>query len=283
MNWSPVVVLATSQRHLGANRGIACALRATSVLALVIASVGLTAGCRSKVDKRSAQRATAGLALPTATGFGGDAAANQVARAHHSDDFDEYVAMLERPERAIWQKPREVVAALELKGNETVVDIGAGTGYFTFELARALPKGKVIAEDSDPRMIQLILTRTIQIAKEDSDKPLGDQHPLNLETLLIKPDVPVVSTKADWVFVCDVLHHVPEPTAWLGRIADSMRRGARLALIEFKEGPLPQGPPESRKIPRARLQSLLKESGLVLEREPHDLLPYQVFFVYRKP
>ncbi len=141
----------------------------------------------------------------------------------------------------------------------------------------------MIAEDSDPRMIQLILTRVMQMAAGESNKPLGDGHPSNLETLLIEPDAPVVPTKADWVFVCDVLHHVPEPTAWLGRIAGSMRRGARLALIEFKEGPLPQGPPESLKIPRARLQSLLKESGLILERELRDLLPYQVFFVCRKP
>ena len=72
------------------------------------------------------------------------------------DDVEKYIAFLEKPERAIWQKPDDVVAALGLKGSETLIDVGAGSGYFTFRFAKALPHGKVIAADTEAEMIRHI-------------------------------------------------------------------------------------------------------------------------------
>src|ERR1035437_11113103 len=62
-------------------------------------------------------------------------------------EVEKYIAFLDRPDRAAWQKPDEVVAALGLQGNETVLDLGAGSGYFSFKLAQALPRGKVVGAD----------------------------------------------------------------------------------------------------------------------------------------
>ena len=85
------------------------------------------------------------------------------------------------------------------------------------------------------------------------------------------------------MFICDVLHHVSGREAWLSTIATAMRSGATLVLIEFKEGDLPEGPPESVKIPRNRLVQLVTGAGFVLSSERADLLPYQTFLVFRKP
>ena len=62
-----------------------------------------------------------------------------------------------------------------------------------------------------------------------------------------------------------------------------MRPGARLVLIEFKEGNLPEGPPESAKITRAQMLELVAKAGFTLASERADLLPYQTFLVFRKP
>ena len=59
---------------------------------------------------------------------------------------------MEKPERAVWQKRDDVVAALGLKADETLVDVGAGSGYVTFRFAKALPNGKVIAADTEAEM-----------------------------------------------------------------------------------------------------------------------------------
>jgi len=186
-------------------------------------------------------------------------------------DVEKYIAFLERPDRARWQRPDAVIAALGLGGGETVADVGAGSGYFSFRLARAVPRGKVVALDIQPEMVRHIHHRAMS------------EKIANVEAVLAKPDDPGIPAGADLVFVCDVLHHVPDAAAWLGKLANDMKSGARFVLIEFKQGKLPQGPPEKLKIPRAKLLSLATSAGLVLDTEKPQLLPYQTFMVFRKP
>ncbi len=186
------------------------------------------------------------------------------------DEVEKYIAFLEKPDRAVWQKPDAVVAALNLKGTETVVDLGAGSGYFTFPIARALANGKVVAVDIEPEMIRHIHHKAVAEGVK------------NIEIGLGKADDPSVPVDADLVFVCDVLHHVAQRAAWLAKLRSEMHSGARLVLIDFKEGKLPEGPPESAKIPRAELLRLLAAAGFLLDSEKPDLLPYQLFLVFRK-
>lgn len=186
-------------------------------------------------------------------------------------DTEKYIAFLERPDRAKWQRPDAIVAALGLVGNETVVDVGAGSGYFSFRLARALPRGTVIATDIQPEMIRHIHHKAMSEGIQNLLAVLGDASD------------PGISPSADLVFVCDVLHHVPDQPLWLGKLASEMKAGARLVLVEFKEGKLPQGPPERLKLSRAKLLKLTKDAGLVLDQEKPKLLPYQTFLVFRKP
>jgi 2-polyprenyl-3-methyl-5-hydroxy-6-metoxy-1,4-benzoquinol methylase len=91
-----------------------------------------------------------------------------------------------------------------------------------------------------------------------------------------------VDARADLVFLCDVLHHVQAREAWLGRLFAQMRPGARLVLVEFKEGPLPEGPPEAMKILRARQTALVRGAGFELVSEDLALLPYQSLQIYRR-
>ncbi len=104
----------------------------------------------------------------------------------------------------------------------------------------------------------------------------------NLAPVIIKPEDPQVPPEADTVFVCDVLHHVQNREAWLRTMVSEMKPGARLVLIEFKEGNLPEGPPAAVKIPRKRLVETVSQAGLRFESEKPELLPYQVFLVFRK-
>lgn len=186
-------------------------------------------------------------------------------------DVEKYIAFLERPDRAKWQRPDAVVAALGLVGDETVVDVGAGSGYFSFRFARAVPRGKVVAIDIQPEMVRHV-----------HHKAMTDKVS-NLEVVLGKPEDPGIPDGANLVFLCDVLHHVPDPSLWLGKLTAELKPGARLVLVEFKEGKLPQGPPEKLKLPRTKLLALATGAGLVLDSEKPKLLPYQTFLVFRKP
>jgi ubiquinone/menaquinone biosynthesis C-methylase UbiE len=186
-------------------------------------------------------------------------------------DVEKYIAFLERESRAKWQKPDEIVAALHLKGTETIFDLGAGSGYFTFRFAKALPDGKVVAADTEPEMIRHIHHKAMT------------EGIRNVHATIIKTDDPGVTADADVVFLCDVLHHVADKAAWLKKLTTEMKAGARLVLIEFKEGKLPEGPPESAKIGHDQLLASVTKAGLKLVSDEARMLPYQTFMIFRKP
>jgi SAM-dependent methyltransferase len=187
------------------------------------------------------------------------------------EETEKYIAFLERPDRVLWQKPDEVVKALRLRGTETVEDVGAGSGYFTFRFAKALPDGKVIATDIDPEMVRHIHHKVLT------------EGALNVTAVIAKPDDPGISADADLVFIADVIHHVENREAWLSRALAEMKPGAKLVVVEFKEGKLPEGPPESVKIPKASLVAMLERSGFHLAGDDPKLLPYQTFLTFEKP
>src|SRR5688572_24965014 len=83
---------------------------------------------------------------------------------------------LDRPEREREERPRKAIEMMELKPADVVADIGAGSGYFTFRIAEKVPRGKVLAVDIQPEMLDLINKR----AKE---KNVG-----NVEAVLGKED-----------------------------------------------------------------------------------------------
>ncbi len=187
------------------------------------------------------------------------------------EDTEKYIAFLEREDRAAWQKPDAIIKTLGLEGKETVSDVGAGSGYFTFRLAGALPHGKVRAIDVEPEMIRHIHHKAM------------NEGVKNIEVVLATFDDPKVSSSSKLVFICDVLHHVQNREKWLERIYKTLGSRARIALIEFKEGDLPAGPPESLKIPKQEIVALLKKVGFQLTEDHTDLLPYQHFLVFKKP
>jgi ubiquinone/menaquinone biosynthesis C-methylase UbiE len=186
------------------------------------------------------------------------------------EQVEKYIEFLERPDRALWQKPDEVVAALALEGDETVADLGAGSGYFTFRFAQALPRGRVVAIDVEPEMLRHVHHKAMQ------------QGIKNVEIRAARAEDPGVPEKVDLVFVCDVLHHVPNREAWVVKLASQTASGTRLVVLEFKEGELPEGPPAAMKLSRKAIVGLLTGAGFELVAEKPDLLPYQSFLEFRR-
>ena len=65
-----------------------------------------------------------------------------------------YIALLEDPARDAYQKPHEVVMALEVKEGERIADIGAGRGYSSLRFAHHVGVGgQVLAVDIKPDLI----------------------------------------------------------------------------------------------------------------------------------
>jgi ubiquinone/menaquinone biosynthesis C-methylase UbiE len=191
----------------------------------------------------------------------------------HNEPFkhtDKYIDFLEREDRITWQKPDVVIEKLNIKGDENIADVGAGSGYFSFPLASAVPQGRIYAIDIEPKMIRYIHHKAIMNDIE------------NIEVILAEPDDPKVPEDSDIVFICDVLHHIENKLQWLKKIYSGMKKGARLILIEFKEGDLPEGPPEQIKISQNDIISNSCRAGFTKIYADNTLLPYQNFLVFKK-
>ena len=212
----------------------------------------------------------AALALVPANLTAQDAVSRDASQMHRlHKDPKAYIGALEDPQRDAYQKPHEVLTALNLKPGEVIADIGAGSGYFTFPIAHHLgPEGKVYAVDVSPDMI-LHLNRRIR-----------DLKTTNVVSVLADPDDPLLPEQSvNRFFICDVWHHVESPSKYLGMIKKMLKPGGQVIMIDFHKKELPFGPPMAMKIAREDLVKQMESNGFRLANE-HSFLPYQYFLVF---
>ncbi len=201
--------------------------------------------------------------------LGGIAA--QVAHQHHPESIPEYIRALEDPERDAWQKPAQVIEKLALNPGESVSDLGAGSGYFTVLLARAVgPAGEVYAIDIEPKMLDHIQQRA------------REEKLTNIHTILADPHDPKLpQASVDMIFICDTLHHISERSTYYPLLARALKPGGRLVDIDFQKRDLPIGPPLSMKIAKEEAVKELAPAGFRLAKE-FDFLEYQYFLVFSR-
>jgi arsenite methyltransferase len=212
----------------------------------------------------------AALALVPANLTAQDAVSRDASQMHRlHNDPKAYIGALEDPQRDAYQKPHEVLTALNLKPGEVIADIGAGSGYFTFPIAHHLgPEGKVYAVDVSSDMI-LHLNRRIR-----------DLKTTNVVSVLADPDDPLLPEQSvNRFFICDVWHHVESPSKYLGMIKKMLKPGGQVIMIDFHKKELPFGPPMAMKIAREDLVKQMESNGFRLANE-HSFLPYQYFLVF---
>jgi ubiquinone/menaquinone biosynthesis C-methylase UbiE len=186
---------------------------------------------------------------------------------HHS--AEEYAKVLDDPKRDAWQKPDEVVRALELKPGATVADLGAGTGYFTVRLAGPVgPQGRVLAVDVDQRLLDRVRDRAAALK-------LG-----NVGTVLASANDPHLAARsADLIFICNVIHHIENRSAYYRLLGLALKPGGRLAIVDFHKREAPVGPALAMKIAREDLIREAEAGGFRMVRE-HTFLPHQYFLVF---
>lgn len=187
------------------------------------------------------------------------------------EDLDGYIARMEEPERAQWQKPAEVVAALQLKPGQVACDIGAGPGYFSLRLARAVgDSGRVFAVDVEPRILEAL------------GKRIESAGVHNVTPVLSLPDDALLPPGAcDLILIVDTYHHLPDGPAYLRRLSRSLRAGGRMVNIDFHRRDLPVGPPVAHKVSREAFLRDAQAAGFKLVAE-HHFLPYQYFLVLQR-
>jgi len=190
---------------------------------------------------------------------------------HRFDDAEKWAKEFDDPARDAWQMPGRVIDALGVKAGETVADIGAGTGYFSFRMARKLPKGKVLAVDIQPEMLDLLRAKAKELNVTNVQPVLGE---------ITDPKLP--ESAVDVVLMVDAYHEFDQPREMMEAIVRALRPGGRVVLVEFRaEDPAVRIKP-LHKMTEAQSVREMAAAGL-RHVETKGMLPMQHLMIFEKP
>lgn len=192
-----------------------------------------------------------------------------LARPRHKFD-PARAAQLDAPERDGYLPDDRLIELLALRGDETVVDYGAGTGRLSVAAAARLGEGgRVVAVDESEEMVTHLGERLAAAT--------GHAEPV----LIADNRVPLPDACADRILAVNMLHEVRGETAW-AEMRRLLRPDGLLLVADWERGrdvERPVGPPDDILFTAAEAVAELRGEGF--ESEPAEALPYHFVLLAR--
>ncbi len=133
----------------------------------------------------------------------------------------ELAFLLLNPLRRLIQPKREFVRRLDLRRDFRVLELGPGPGYFSVEVARAIPEGALVLYDLQREMLGKARSRLARAGTANASFVQGDGSRL-----------PFRSGVFDVAFLVAVLGEVPEPASCVASLHRVLRPGGLLSITE---------------------------------------------------
>jgi ubiquinone/menaquinone biosynthesis C-methylase UbiE len=171
----------------------------------------------------------------------------------YDQKFLNKLAVLDNRQREQLIAPETLIRQMPIQKNHTLLDVGAGSGFFTIPMAESTT-GNVYAMDPDSRMLSVIEDK----AKE---KGLTNIEPIQdyLENLSLQ------NKSVDFVMASLILHEVSSLTKALTTIFEVLKTGGHLLCLEYeKDDLIVEGPPMSIRIGSEDLEKTLPLVGFEL-------------------
>ncbi|AEJ42694.1 class I SAM-dependent methyltransferase [Alicyclobacillus acidocaldarius] len=175
----------------------------------------------------------------------------------------EHAARLVGEERERLLPPDRIIDAMKMDGQEDVVDIGAGPGFFALPLARRT-QGTVYAVDLSPEMLAMLSERARQA---------GLDHVQVLEATA--DQLPLPDESVHRALMAFVLHEVPDQAAALREVYRVLRPGGRFLLLEWDKRPMEMGPPVEERLSIHACEEALRTAGFEIL---HRIFPNDVHY-----
>ena len=181
--------------------------------------------------------------------------------------FEKLVEAFESPERESYQKPNLIIASMGNIKDKQIIDIGAGTGYFSMRMAK---KGAIVTHaDVDQRFLdyaekrakELKLSQNLIVKKVPYDSPLMGQ------------------SQYDYAIIVNTYHHIEERVEYFRKVKEGLKPNGTLIIVDFKK---PAAPSEPAKFPSVemristqQIQEELAQAGFMQFKVDNNMLPYQ--------
>lgn len=161
---------------------------------------------------------------------------------------------LDDVERRDRQPAGPAIEALELAPDHVVLDLGAGTGYFTVPIALRLGTGRVVAVDVEPRMLgRLALAAAAAGAEDRVERAVAEER---------GPVLPLEGRSVDRALLANLYHELTDRRGTLAQVSRVLRPGGKLLLVDWDpEGTAIAGPPRTHRVSPAQAERELREEG----------------------
>jgi len=182
------------------------------------------------------------------------------------------IPWLDRPEREDQEKSSKLLDALELRDGETVVDLGAGSGYFTFRIAPKVGRaGKVLAVEIQDEMLQKIRQRAQALKITNVEAVKGSEA---------DPKLPV--KRVDLVLMVDVYHELAYPFEVMTKIREALKPGGRVYVVEYRKEDPGVLIKEVHKMSVEQVKREMNAAGLAYV-QTLEILPLQHIVIFKNP
>ena len=178
---------------------------------------------------------------------------------------------LERPERVKEERTDKLLKLLPIEAGMTVVDLGAGSGYFSFPMAKRVgPKGKVLAVDIQKEMLDLIRSR------------MKAREVANIEPIMgTISDPKLPEGEVDLILMVDVYHEFSHPYEMVAAMVRSLKVGGKLVFVEYRL----EDPAVPIKLVHKMTQKQVKREMAIHDLKHSktlDVLPWQHVIIFEK-
>lgn len=192
------------------------------------------------------------------------------ANAHmHRNSTEQLINVFNNPKRDKWQKPDLVIAKMGDITEKTVMDLGAGPGYFTMKLADHA--AKVIAAEPNQEFVDHL---NQELSKEEFKN-----YQSKVEVRKIPYDSPLLKpAEVDIILLVNAYHHVENRVEYFKNVLPGLKEGGKLMIVDYTMK-TKHGPPQDHKLAADIALNELKQAGYQINEYDTTTLPRQYIIV----
>lgn len=180
------------------------------------------------------------------------------------------ISWLERPEREQEEQTKLLIKNMDIQPTDVIADVGAGSGYHVFRMAKKAKKGRIYAVDIQEEMLAEIAKKRSRKQADLIQTIFGNEQGINLD-----------ANTADKILMVDVYHEFSYPVEMLASIYKALKPGGRIYLVEYRAED-PMVPIKAiHKMTEAQAVKEFRAAGLKFVKNI-DNLPWQHCLIFRK-
>jgi len=156
----------------------------------------------------------------------------------------------------MFTSPVKNLKALELRDNDIVADLGAGTGFYSVPLGVMVPKGKVYAVEINKDFLMTIKNKVEEAHLNNVEIIWG-----NIEKL---GGTKIQDSVVDAVVASNVLFQVESKEQFILEVKRILKPEGKALLIDWSESSIMGG---TAIVPKNKAREMFEKKGFIFERD----------------